>query len=123
MQIPIGLEADYSGVVDLIAMKAVYFDGEKGDDVRIEEIPDAYLEDAEEKREALIDAASMFSDDLTEAVLEETEISDDLLYSAIRNGAMTRDLTPVFMGSAYKNKGVQPLLDGVTNLLPCPPDV
>ena len=123
LQIPIGLEADFSGVVDLIAMKAIYFDGENGEILRYAEIPAHLMEEAENRREQLIDAASMFSDDLTDAVLEETEISDELLYSAIRNGALTRELTPVFMGSAYKNKGVQPLMDAITLLLPCPTDI
>jgi elongation factor G len=123
LQIPIGLEADFSGVVDLIAMKAIYFDGENGGILRYAEIPAHLMEEAENRREQLIDAASMFSDDLTNAVLEETEISDELLYSAIRSGALTRELTPVFMGSAYKNKGVQPLMDAITLLLPCPTEI
>jgi elongation factor G len=123
LQIPIGLEADFSGVVDLIAMKAIYFDGENGEILRYAEIPAHLMEEAENRREQLIDAASMFSDDLTDAVLEETEISDELLYSAIRSGALTRELTPVFMGSAYKNKGVQPLMDAITLLLPCPTEI
>ena len=123
MQIPIGLEADLAGVVDLVAMKAVYFDGDNGEKVRVEDIPEDLLPDAMEKREELIDAASMFSDELTEAVLEEEEITDDLLIAALRKGALAREITPVFMGSAYKNKGVQPLLDAVTTLLPAPSDV
>ncbi|MDM8524434.1 elongation factor G [Desulfococcaceae bacterium HSG8] len=122
MQIPIGLEADLEGVADLAAMKAIYFDGDKGEDIRIEEIPEELLPEALEKREELIDAASMFSDELMEAALEEA-VTEELLISAIRKGTLTRELTPVFMGSAYKNKGVQPLLDGVTRLLPCPSDV
>ena len=76
-----------------------------------------------EKREALIDAASLFSDELTEAVLEEAPISSEMLVDAVRKGTLERQLTPVFMGSAYKNKAVQPLLDAVTQLLPCPADV
>ncbi len=123
MQIPIGLEADLTGVVDLVAMKAVYFDGDNGEKVRIEDIPEDLLPDAMEKREELIDAASMFSDELTEAVLEEEEITEDLLIAALRKGTLAREITPVFMGSAYKNKGVQPLLDAVTTLLPAPSDV
>ncbi|MBW2099604.1 MAG: elongation factor G [Deltaproteobacteria bacterium] len=123
MQIPIGLEADLEGIVDLVSMKAIYFDGNNGEVLRTEEIPENLLGEAEEKREELIDAASMFSDELTEAVLEEKEISEDMLIAAIRQGTLTRELTPVFMGSAYKNKGVQPLLDGVTHLLPSPSDV
>ncbi len=123
MQLPIGLEADHDGVIDLVAMKAIYFDGDNGETIRIEEIPEHMMDEAIEKREALIDEASLFSEELTDAVLEETEITKELLISAIRTGTLSRELTPVFMGSAYKNKGVQPLLDSVTKLLPCPSDV
>jgi len=122
MQIPIGLEADFKGVVDLLAMKAIYFDGDNGEHVRLEDIPEAFLSEALKRREALIDAASMFSDELTEAALEG-EVTENLLIQAIRKATLTREMTPVFMGSAYKNKGIQPLLDGVTTLLPCPVDV
>ncbi len=123
MQLPIGLEVDHEGVVDLVRMKAFYFDGANGETIREEEIPSGLLDEARVKREELIDAASLFSDDLTEAVLEERDIDTDLLLEAIRAGVLQRKITPVFMGSAYKNKGVQPLLDGVTRLLPCPSDV
>ncbi|MBW2055168.1 MAG: elongation factor G, partial [Deltaproteobacteria bacterium] len=123
LQIPIGLEADLEGVVDLVSMKAIYFDGANGEDVRIKNIPQDLLEEALHRREDLIDAASIFSDQLTEAVLEEQEVTQDMILSAVRTGTLTRRLTPVFMGSAYKNKGVQPLLDAVTKLLPCPYDV
>ena len=122
-QIPIGLETQAEGVVDLVAMKAVYFDGDKGDIVRVEEIPQNLLKEAKSKREELVEAASLFSDELTEAVLEEREISEEMLYEALRKGTLKREITPVFMGSAYKNKGVQPLLDGVTRLLPCPSEI
>ena len=123
MQIPIGLENDFQGIIDLVSMKAVYFDGENGEIVCVEEIPDALMPEAVAKREDLIDAASMFSDELTEAVLEERDIPEDLLISALRRGTLTREITLVFMGSAYKNKGVQPLLDAVTQLLPCPSEM
>ncbi|MBW2650057.1 MAG: elongation factor G [Deltaproteobacteria bacterium] len=123
IQIPIGLENNFQGIVDLISMKAVYFDGENGEDVRIEEIPGALTQEAIAKREELIDAASMFSDKLTEAILEEMEIPEDLLINALRSGTLTRKITPALMGSAYKNKGVQPLLDAVTQLLPCPSEM
>jgi len=122
VQIPIGLEADFQGVVDLVGMKAVYFDGDNGEQVRVEDVPEAMLPEAEQKREELIDAASMFSDELTEAALEG-RVTEDMLFQAIRKGALTRKLTPVLMGSAYKNKGVQPLLDAVTKVLPSPLDV
>jgi elongation factor G len=123
MQIPIGLEADLEGVVDLISRQALYFDGENGENIRTGSIPETLLEQAEQHREALIDAASLFSDDLTEAILEERDIPEELVYEALRRGVLTREITPVFMGSAYKNKGVQPLLDAVTRLLPCPADI
>jgi elongation factor G len=122
LQIPIGLEANHNGVVDLVAMKAIYFDGENGEILRTEDIPENLMELALKKREELIDAASMFSDELTEAALEEA-VTEELLIKALRKATLTRELTPVFMGSAYKNKGTQPLLDGVTRLLPCPLDV
>ena len=122
-QIPIGLEADFSGIIDLISMKAIYFDGDKGEKVRIEKIPEELIEEAIGKRELLLDAASMFSDSLTELILEEAAIPEETLISAIRQGVIARKLTPVFVGSAYKNRGIQPLLDGITDLLPSPMDV
>jgi elongation factor G len=123
MQIPIGLEADHIGLVDLIHMKALYFQGENGETIEEKEIPSELQELASQKREALIDAATLFSDELTEAVLEEQPIAPGLLLAAVRKGVLLRKFTPVFMGSAYKNKGVQPLLDGVLHLLPSPNDV
>jgi elongation factor G len=123
MQIPMGLEADFSGIIDLVSMKAVYFDGDNGEKVRIEKIPEKLIEEALEKRELLLDAAAIFSDPLTELILEEADIPQEMIISAIRRGVIARQLTPVFMGSAYKNKGIQPLLDGITDLLPCPMDV
>ena len=123
VQIPIGLEADLEGIIDLISMKAVYFDGEFGDSIRTEEIPAAFLDQALMKREELVDAASVFSDELTEAVIEEKEISEKLLIEAIRKGTIERKLTPVVMGSAYKNKGIQLVLDAVNQFLPSPMEV
>ena len=123
MQIPMGLETDLQGVVDLVAMKAMYFEGDNGENIRVEEIPQNLLEEARARREELIDAASLFSDELTEAILEEKEIPPEMLYTAIRRGTLKRELTPVYMGSAYKNKAIQPLLDGVTLLLPAPSEV
>ena len=123
MQIPIGLEADFTGVIDLASMKALYFDGPNGESVRETDIPADLLDQAQLERETLLDAASMFSDELMEAALNEEEISAEMILSAVRAGTLTRELTPVFVGSAYKNKAVQPLLDGVIELLPCPLDV
>ncbi len=123
MQLPIGLEADFEGVVDLVSMKAIYFDGEKGEKIRLSEIPQDLMQTALDNREILIDQASMFSDELTEAILEEKDFSAEMILDGIRQGVISRQLTPVFLGSAYKNKGIQPLLDAVTRLLPCPLDV
>jgi elongation factor G len=122
-QIPIGLEEKHEGVVDLVTMKAYYFEGEGGLEMVTKEIPAELMAEAEAKREELIDAASMFSDELAEAFLEGDEIPVELLQSAIRKGVIAQELTPVFLGSAYKNKGVQPLLDGVISYLPNPTDV
>jgi elongation factor G len=123
LQIPLGLEAEFVGVVDLLSMKAVYFDGGKGETIRTEEIPEQMRDAADSKRGEMLEAASMFSDELMEAILEEKEIDMDLVVAALRKGVLSRQLTPVLMGSAYKNKGVQLLLDAVNDLLPCPHDV
>jgi elongation factor G len=122
MEIPIGLEENLAGVVDLISMKAIYFEGENGELLRVAKIPSHLLEEAADRREALLDAASMFSDELTEAILEE-RIEEGLIREAVRRGTLARKLTPVFVGSAYKNVGVQPMLDGVNQYLPSPTDV
>lgn len=123
LQMPIGLEADLEGMVDLVTMEAVYFDGEQGQQIRREAIPEALLEEAQAKREALLDAVSMFSDELMEAMLEEKEIAPELIHEAIRKGTLALEFTPVMMGSAYKNKGIQLLLDAVGAYLPNPKDI
>ena len=122
MQIPIGLESKLSGVVDLVSMKALYFEGPNGDEIRVDEIPDTIIDEALSKREKMLDAASMFSDDLMESIFEES-VTPDLIYEAVREGTISRQLTPVFLGSAYKNIGVQAVLDGVNRYLPSPMDV
>ena len=121
-QIPIGLESKFSGIIDLVSMKALYFQGSLGEDVKIAEIPPQLLDEALAKREKLLDAASIFSDELTEAILED-EVTEELIHEAIRRGTILRQLTAVFIGSAYKNIGVQPVLDAVVNYLPSPTDV
>jgi len=122
VQLPIGLEADLAGVVELVSMKALYFEGENGEIIREAEIPANLREEAESKRETLLDAASMFSDELMEAVLEGNP-TEEMIQAAIRKGTLTLELTPVLMGSAYKNKGVQVLLDAVAAYLPSPTEV
>ncbi len=123
LQMPIGLEADFQGVIDLLEMKAIYFEGDNGEHLRFEDIPTELMAEARRKREEMVEAATMFSDELMEAVLEEKPIADSLIIEAIRRGTLARKITPVLIGSAYKNKGVQPLLDAVTRYLPCPADI
>jgi elongation factor G len=122
LQLPIGLEDDHRGVVDLVSMKALYFEGKDGETIRQDEIPAELLEQARRLREEILDAASLFSDELTAAVLEGRE-TEDMIRRALRRGTISRQLVPVLMGSAYKNKGVQPLLDAVVDYLPDPSEV
>jgi elongation factor G len=121
MQKPIGLEDKFIGIVDLISMKALYFDGEHGEDIREEAIPADLADEAETRRIEMIDALSMYSDELAEAYLAGQETAAQI-HTATRLGVLSLDLTPVFMGTAYKNKGVQPLLDAVVEYLPAPSD-
>jgi elongation factor G len=122
LQLPIGLEANFEGVVDLVEMRAIYFRGDNGEIVEYGEIPAELRDEAEERHAELLDAASMFSDELMEAALEDTA-TPELIREAVRRGVLSLELTPVFIGSAYKNKGVQPLMDAVTDYLPDPTDV
>ncbi len=122
MQIPIGLESNLSGVVDLVSMKANYFEGPNGDEIRTGEIPAELIEDARAKREELLDAASMFSDELMEGIFGDN-ISEELISQAIRAGTLSRKMTPVFLGSAYKNVGVQLVLDAANQYLPSPTEI
>ncbi|MBU1342823.1 MAG: elongation factor G [Proteobacteria bacterium] len=123
MQLPIGLEDKHEGVIDLVAMKAYYFEGEHGEKVVIKDIPDAMMAEARTAREEMIDAVSLYSEDLTDAILEEKEITQEVIMQAVRTGTISRQMTPVFLGSAYKNKAVQPLLNAVISYLPSPLDI
>src|SRR5882757_36683 len=122
MQIPIGREEHFEGVVDLITMKAWYFDGSNGEKVRVEEIPAELKEEATEARHHMLESLSMYSDDLMEKLLGEEEIPEPLIHKIVRDAVIGQGFTPVFLGSAYKNKGVQPLIDAVTRYLPSPLD-
>jgi len=122
LQIPIGLEEKHKGVVDLVKMRAFTFDGDNGENIHEGDIPADLVDDARKYREELLDNVSMFSDELTEQILEEN-VQEDTLVEAIRRATIAMKLVPVMCGSAYKNKGVQLLLDGVIKFLPAPPDV
>jgi elongation factor G len=120
MQLPIGAEDQFAGVVDLVTKKAWYFDGDNGENVRIEDVPADMVDQVEEHREAMLDAVSEFDDDMMEKLLEGEEVTEEEIHGAIKIGVNTHKLTPVFMGSAFKNKGVQPLIDAVSRYLPSP---
>jgi elongation factor G len=119
MQIPIGLEADHAGLVDLVRMEACRFEGAFGERVVWEAIPPGLRLEAEARREEMLDALSLASDELAEAVLEE-RVTPELVHAAVRRGVLAREVVPVFLGSAYKNKGVQALLDAIVRYLPDP---
>ncbi len=123
IQLPIGSEGDFAGIVDLVAMKAVRYLDDLGKEQEVVDIPADMQEEAEAAREALIDAVSHFDDELAEAYLETGDVPIEQLKKAIRAAVLSIELTPVFCGSAFKNKGVQPLLDAVIDYLPSPLDV
>ena len=123
VELPIGLEDKLEGVVDLVGMKALYFDGDNGENVRVAEIPANMKDDAAKYRAELLDAVSSFDDELMEVLLEEQEPSEELIIRAIRAGTLSEQFVGVFCGSAHVNKGIQPLLDGVERYLPNPTEV
>lgn len=125
VELPIGLEDKLQGVVDLIAMKAYYFEGNDGVDVRVAEIPAELVDEAKAKREELLDAASMFDDSLMEDIMENgyDNVDQDKIIAAIRKGTLAEQFVAVYCGSAHMNKGIQPLLDGVLRYLPNPTEV
>jgi elongation factor G len=122
LQLPLGLEDHFAGVVDLVRMKAYRFEGPAGDQIVEGPVPPAMAAEAAAARDQMLDAVSMFSDELTEAILEE-RVTEELIHAAIRKGTLSLKLTPVLMGSAHKNKGVQSLLDAVVAYLPDPTEV
>lgn len=122
LQIPMGREAAFQGVIDLITMQAMFFDGEDGENIRRVEIPDEYKEKAVAARAHMLEQLSLFSDPLMEMLLEEKEPPIEEIRKIIRTATLAQQITPVMMGSAYKNKGVQEILDAVTYYLPSPLD-
>ncbi|MBQ5456103.1 MAG: elongation factor G, partial [Prevotella sp.] len=123
VQIPIGAEENFKGVIDLIKMKAIlWHDETMGAEYDVEEIPADLLDEANEWREKMIEQAANYDDDLMEKYLDGQEISEEQIIAAIRKGTIAMDLTPMTLGSSYKNKGVQPLLDYTCAFLPSPLD-
>lgn len=122
MQYPIGAEADYEGAVDLITRRATYYDGAKGETVRYGEVPADLVDEVEKYRAMMLDSISMYSDEMTELLLDEKDIPQELIHETIKKAVHARKITPVFMGTAYRNKGVQALLDAVIRYLPSPMD-
>ncbi|MCP4751074.1 MAG: elongation factor G [Proteobacteria bacterium] len=120
MQIPIGLEDKFEGVIDLIRMKAIYNEGQKGETIVVKDIPDDQRALAEEKRAEMLEAVSMFDDQMMEDLLEDKEIDEETIHTAVWKGVNSLELTPVYLGSAFKNKSVQPMLDAVCRYLPSP---
>ena len=123
LQLPIGAEDTFEGIIDLIKMKAVYFEGTKGENVIYKDIPEEYLDQANEYHAKMLDAAASYDDDLMMKVLEEEEPTEEEVKAAIRKGVLAVELFPVLCGSAYKDKGVQPMLDAVIDFLPAPTDI
>ncbi|MDY4819297.1 MAG: elongation factor G [Bacilli bacterium] len=123
VQYPIGIESSLKGVIDVIERKAWVYEGDKSEAPHEEPIPEEYKDKVEELRMKLLEAIAGFDDDLMMMVLEGEEVPVDLIKSTIRKGVLTGEFFPVFCGSAYKNKGIQPLLDGVVDYLPSPLDI
>ena len=123
LQIPIGLESEHRGVVDLLAMEAVYFDGEHGEVVRREPIPTELREPAERARHGMLDRLSLYDDELMQQLLDGRTVPGEKLHAIIRRLTISHDIVPVMMGSAIKNAGVQPLLDAIMRYLPSPLDM
>lgn len=123
IQVPMGAEDDFIGMIDLVEMKAEIYKDELGKEIEITDVPEEYMEVANKYRENLIEVASEFDEDLMMAYLEGEEIDKELLKKAIRRGTLDVKITPVSCGSSYKNKGVQLLLDAIIDYLPSPIDV
>ncbi len=120
MQLPMGSGETFEGVIDLVEMKAVYFDGDNGEKIRREDIPQAYQDQADKARTAMLEQLAMYSDEMMELLLSEEPVSSDLIHEVTRQACQHQDATPVLLGTAYRNKGVQLLLDAITRYLPSP---
>ncbi|HLA83857.1 MAG TPA: elongation factor G [Thermoguttaceae bacterium] len=120
MQWPIGAGADFEGLVDLVERKALYFDGDNGETIREEPVPAHLVDEVEAARAHLLEGLAMYSDPLMEMLLSDEEPPTELIHEVTKAAVLRRLLTPVFLGTAYRNKGVQPLLDAVARYLPSP---
>ncbi len=120
LQYPIGLEHQFAGVIDLIEMKAYYYEGEHGEELIIKPIPEPLEAEAQTAREKLLDSISILSEEMMTKLLAGEEIPSSLIWETIRQGTLSREFTPVLLGSALKNKGIQNLLDAVNLYLPSP---
>ncbi len=120
MQLPIGVGETFEGIIDLVTERALYFDGTKGEKIRMEAIPAEMADEAAAARGHMLEALAMYSDQLMELLLSEEPVPEDLIYKVTTAAVQQQDATPVFLGSAYKNKGVQPLLDSIIRFLPSP---
>ena len=122
MQVPIGAGESFEGVIDLVKMQAVYFEGSNGENVRRADIPENHKEEAERARHGMLDTLSLYDDELMEVMLDGHDPTEAQIRQAVRGATLRREITPVFVGSAYRNKGVQTLLDAVSAYLPSPID-
>ncbi len=122
VHLPIGLEADLAGIIDVVEERAIFFDGDKGESVRFGDVPPQYAELLAEKKRTLIEKLADIDEAFGDKYLMEEPISSDDIHEAIRRATLSKSFSPVFMGSALKNTGVQTLLDGVLRYLPSPLD-
>ncbi|HNO80391.1 MAG TPA: elongation factor G [Phycisphaerae bacterium] len=122
LQLPVGAGDNFEAIIDLIDMKLVNFEGANGENVIRGEIPADHKEEADRARSGMLDALSLYDDELMELMLEEKEPTPEMIHDALRRATLSRDIVPVLLGSAYRNKGVQPLLDAVSRYLPSPVD-
>ena len=122
IQFPMGAGESFAGVIDLVTMEAIAFEGDGGEKVVRKAIPEAWTDAAEKARHDMLDALSMFNDEMMELLLEEQPVSNDMIRRTIREATINRDIVPTMVGSAFKNKGVQPLMDAVCDYLPSPLD-
>lgn len=122
MQMPIGAGEEFEGMIDLVTMKSLKFDGSNGETVRSEDIPAELLDEAKAMRQEMLEALAMYSDELMELLLSEEEVSEKLIHKVTQQAVQHQGFTPVYVGTAFRNKGVQPLIDAVCRYLPSPLD-